>query len=171
MLFGEYEILGRIGNGGMSQVYKARHRTMNRIVALKVLPPKATISQEAVQRFHREARAAAKLDHPNIVTAYDAGGRDGIHYLVMEYIEGQDLGSFVKEHGPLPVDLAVSCIVQAAIGLEYTHRRGFVHRDVKPANILLAGSVKDSKRNVEAEQGQASYDPCTDSTHTSTATI
>ena len=144
LVLGNYTVLDQIGAGGMGQVLKARHRTMDRIVALKMLPPKAMKSPDAVKRFHREARAAAKLEHPNIVTAYDADEHEGIHYLVMQYVEGKDLTDVVAERGPLSVEQAVECIVQAARGLEYAHSQGVVHRDIKPSNLLLdkSGMVK-----------------------------
>ena len=144
LVLGQYVVLDRIGKGGMGQVLKARHRTMDRIVALKVLSVSAMDSPDAVSRFHREARAAAKLSHPNIVTAYDASEHEGIHYLVMEFVEGKDLAEVVKEHGALPVDKAIDSILQAAKGLEYAHAQGVVHRDIKPANLLLdkEGTIK-----------------------------
>jgi len=144
LVLGQYVVLDRIGKGGMGQVLKARHRTMDRIVALKVLSVSAMDSPDAVSRFHREARAAARLSHPNIVTAYDASEHEGIHYLVMEFVEGKDLAEIVKEHGALPVDKAIDSILQAAKGLEYAHAQGVVHRDIKPANLLLdkEGTVK-----------------------------
>jgi len=144
LVFGEYTILEQIGAGGMGQVFKARHRTMERVVALKKLPPKAMKAPEAVKRFHREVRTAAKLTHSNIVIAYDASEHAGIHYLVMEYVDGYDLADVVAQRGPLPVSQAVDCIVQAAKGLEYAHSEGVVHRDIKPANLLLdrKGTVK-----------------------------
>jgi len=144
LVFDEYVVLDKIGQGGMGQVFKARHRTMDRIVALKILPKQATGTPEAVRRFHREVRAAARLMHPNIVTALDAREHNGIHGLVMEYVEGHDLSQLVKKRGPLPVETAVECVVQAARGLEYAHKQGIVHRDVKPANLLVdrEGTVK-----------------------------
>ncbi|NUQ62068.1 MAG: serine/threonine protein kinase [Pirellulales bacterium] len=144
LAFGEYVILDQIGAGGMGQVFKARHRSMDRIVALTILPAKFADSPEAVKRFQREVRAAGKLSHPNIVTAHDAGQHDGLHYLVMEYVDGDDLGRVVSKRGPLGVAAAVDCIVQAATGLDYAHQRGIVHRDIKPANLLLdrQGTVK-----------------------------
>ena len=144
LVLGEYTVLDQIGAGGMGQVLKARHRTMKRVVALKVLPPRAMKSAEMVKRFHREVQAAAKLEHPNIVTAYDAGEADGIHFLVMQYVDGKDLADVLATRGPLPVEQAVECIIQAARGLEYAHAKGVVHRDIKPANLLLDkdGTVK-----------------------------
>ncbi len=111
---------------------------------MKVIRPEQVASPAAVERFRREVRAAAKLIHPNIVIAYDAGEAKGVHYLVMEYVEGQDLGSVVRERGPLSVQGAVECILQAARGLEYAHQRGVIHRDIKPANLILSkeGVVK-----------------------------
>lgn len=136
-VFGDYVVLGRIGAGGMGQVFKARHRRMDRIVALKVLPKSAMNSPEAVRRFEREAKAAARLIHPNIVTAFDAGEAQGVHFLVMEFVDGGDLAGLVKSQGPLPVEKAVDYILQAARGLDYAHGEGVVHRDIKPANLLL----------------------------------
>lgn len=134
---GEYTLLEHIGAGGMGQVFKARHRRMDRIVALKILPPQAVSSVESVRRFQREVKAAAKVVHPNIVTAYDAGESGGVHFLVMEFVEGVDLHRYVNERGPMPVDQAANCILQAARGLGYAHRQGIIHRDVKPGNLLL----------------------------------
>jgi tRNA A-37 threonylcarbamoyl transferase component Bud32 len=141
---GEYIVLDQIGAGGMGQVFKARHRRMDRVVALKVLAKSAMKDVEAVKRFQREVKAAAKLNHPNIVTAHDAGDQDGVHFLVMEFVAGQDLSQLVKQHGPLPIDKVVSFMLQAARGLAFAHSKGVVHRDIKPANLLLdaEGTVK-----------------------------
>lgn len=138
---GEYTILQRIGMGGMSAVFKATHRRMERTVVLKLLPRS---SPEAAQRFQEEVKAAAQLIHPNIVHAYDAGESDGIPFLVMEFVEGIDLERHVQQHGPMPIELAISCIKQAAQALRYAHERGIIHRDVKPSNLLLSkdGTVK-----------------------------
>ncbi|MFH1919212.1 MAG: serine/threonine-protein kinase [Planctomycetota bacterium] len=125
LVLGEYVVLEQIGKGGMGHVYKARHRTMDRIVALKVLHRKAMQSREAVQRFRREVRAAAKLEHPNIVTAHDAGEAHGIHFLVMQYVDGMDLADLVGARGGLPVEEAFDYVLQAAKGLEYAHFIGF----------------------------------------------
>jgi serine/threonine protein kinase len=101
-------------------------------------------SPSSVQRFYKEVELAAKLVHPNIVTAFDAGESHGLHYLVMEYVEGQDLSSIVAKNGPLTVEQAMNCIRQAADGLQYAHEQGIVHRDIKPANMLVGtnGKVK-----------------------------
>ncbi|MGA2033283.1 MAG: protein kinase [Thermoguttaceae bacterium] len=144
LVVGNYVVQDTIGKGGMGAVYKARHRKMDRLVAIKMLPSSAMKSPEAVKRFEREVKAAARLSHPNIVTAYDADEHNGVHFLVMEYVEGQDLASIVKQQGPLPVATAVDYIVQAAKGLEYAHGEGVIHRDIKPANLLVdrKGTVK-----------------------------
>ena len=120
----------------MGIVYRARHRLMDRVVAVKTLPT-GKIKPDAIQRFYREVKAAARLSHPNIVTAYDAGEHAGTHYLVMEYVVGRDLAVIVKEKGPLPLPQAIDHARQAARGLEYAHKHGVVHRDVKPSNLLL----------------------------------
>ena len=150
LVMGEYVVLDRIGAGGMGEVLKARHRRMKRVVALKVLPGKAMKSEDAVRRFYREVEAAARLMHPNIVTAFDASQCEGIHYLVMEFVDGQDLAHVVKQHGPMPVDTAVECIVQAARGLGYAHDQGVIHRDIKPGNLLLARKKGMSPISAEA---------------------
>ena len=124
LVLGKYVILDRLGRGGMGQVYKARQRTMNRVVAIKVLPPLVAKSQEAVRRFHREMTTLGRLSHPNIVTAYDADVENGVHFLAMEYVEGKDLAALVKERGPLSVAMAVDCIRQAARGLALCPRAG-----------------------------------------------
>jgi serine/threonine protein kinase len=142
LLLGSYLILDEIGGGGMGRVYKAQHRRMKRVVAIKVLSPSATESPASIKRFQREVEAAAKLNHPNIVAAYDADEADGVHYLVMEYVDGESLTSLSGPH--LPVSSAVDFILQAAGGLQYAHQRGVVHRDIKPDNLLLdpQGTVK-----------------------------
>lgn len=144
LVLGNYVLLEKIGAGGMGQVFLARHRRMNRQVALKVLPERAVSSAIAVERFRREVEVAAKLVHPNIVTAYDADEANGTHFLVMEFVNGPDLASFVKRSGPLPLQQAVAFLLQAAAGLEYAHRQGVVHRDIKPSNLLVDanGTVK-----------------------------
>ncbi len=130
-------ILDFTGAGGMGQVFKAQHRRMKRIVALKLLTAAAVKNASNVMRFQREVEAAAKLTHSNIVTAYDAGVANGKNYLVMEYVEGSDLSAHVKKNGPIPVAKAVDYILQAARGLEFAHGEGVIHRDIKPANLLL----------------------------------
>lgn len=146
LVLGEYVLLDKIGEGGMGKVFKAVHRRMDRKVALKILLPKMTSSPDATERFHREVKAAAKLVHPNIVTAYDAGETGGVHFLVMEFVDGTDLAKRVIKEGALPLEQAVDYTLQAAAGLEYAHKLGMIHRDIKPANLLLGkdGVVKIS---------------------------
>jgi serine/threonine-protein kinase len=137
LVLGEYVVLDRLGAGGMGAVLKARHRRMNRTVALKVIASHLMKSPQAVRRFHREMEVAARLRHPNIVAAYDAGEHHGVHYLAMEFIDGTDLARVVREQGPLPVARAVDYTLQAARGLEHAHQEGVVHRDIKPSNLLV----------------------------------
>ncbi len=134
---GKHKLLGHLGTGGMSSVYLAEHVKMHRRVAIKVLPPSRVDDSSYLARFYLEARAAAALDHPNIVRAYDIDNDDKNHYLVMEYVEGRDLQHIVKQDGPLDYELAANYIAQAADGLEHAHEEGFVHRDIKPANLLV----------------------------------
>ncbi|MBC8115937.1 MAG: serine/threonine protein kinase [Candidatus Saccharimonas sp.] len=144
LVLGNYVLIEKLGPGGMGLVYKAMHRRMDRVVALKVLSPEAVKTQTLVERFHREVKAVAKLSHPNIVTAFDADEHRGTHFLVMEFVAGRDLSSVVRSHSRLPLADAVDYIAQAACGLEFAHRQGVVHRDIKPANLLLSdeGVVK-----------------------------
>lgn len=141
---GKYKLLGHIGTGGMSSVYLAEHTLMRQQRAIKVLPKQRVDDTSYLARFHREARATASLDHPNIVRAYDVDaapsenpkGKD-THYLVMEYVAGEDLWSLVKREGPLPFETVADYIAQAAVGLGYAHEAGLIHRDVKPSNLLI----------------------------------
>jgi serine/threonine-protein kinase len=134
---GQYCVLEQIGEGGMGRVYKARHRTLNRLVALKVLTPSLLTTDRAQDLFLREVRAIARLIHPNIVTAFDANQEGDRHYLVLEYIDGPNLDQLVRQQGPLPVGRACDFVRQVARGLQYADQLGVVHRDVKPANLLL----------------------------------
>jgi len=144
LVVGNYVILDKLGQGGMGYVYKAEHRRMGRQVALKVLPSAMARSKDAVARFQREVRAAAQLNHPNIVTAYDADEAEGVHFLVMECVDGSDLAALAPARGTLSVGKALDYTIQAAKGLEYAHSMGVIHRDIKPANLLLdsGGTVK-----------------------------
>ena len=137
LILGDYVLLDQIGEGGMGQVFRARHRRMKRIVALKVLPAELTKSDQALDRFQQEVEVAARLVHTNVVTAFDAGETKKTHFLVMEYVDGQDLEAVVAERGRLPVADALDYVLQTARGLEYAHSQGVVHRDIKPANLLL----------------------------------
>jgi eukaryotic-like serine/threonine-protein kinase len=142
--FGEYLILEKLGQGGMGQVLKAEHRRMKRVVALKLISVDSLKNPDSVRRFQREVQAAARLIHPHIVTAFDANEHEGMHYFVMEYVAGQDLGALVRAQGPLPVAMAVEYVLQAARGLAYAHGKGIIHRDIKPSNLLVDrdGTVK-----------------------------
>jgi serine/threonine protein kinase len=139
-----YEILGELGRGGMALVYKARDLRRQRIVAIKVCDPSLACQGEIAARFHQEQRLAVRLAHPNLVAAYDAGQVVGVPYLVLELVEGQDLAWLVGQRGPLPVAQACEMVRQAALGLQHIHTHGLVHRDVKPANLMLtpSGRVK-----------------------------
>jgi serine/threonine protein kinase len=141
---GKYKLLGQIGKGGMSSVYLAEHELMKRRVAIKVLPQNRVNDSSYLERFRLEARAVAKLDDPNIVRAYDIDNEGNIHYIVMEYVDGQDLHQIVVQQGPLDYDIAAGYIAQVANGLQHAHEMGLVHRDIKPANCLVDrhGTVK-----------------------------
>jgi serine/threonine protein kinase len=133
---GNYEILDRLGAGGMGTVFKARHRRMKRVVALKVLSREVSASSQFASRFQREIETIARLTHPNIVMAFDADEGAAGPFLVMEFVNGRDLASEVTEGGPLSVAAAVDRILQAARGLEYAHAQGIIHRDIKPSNLM-----------------------------------
>jgi serine/threonine protein kinase len=137
---GPYKILDQLGQGGMGRVYKALHQTMNRTVALKVLAPHLVKTPKAHKLFLREVQAAAQLNHPNIVTAYDANEIGGRHYLAMEFVDGPNLEQLVREQGALPVGMACEIVRQIADGLQHAHDHGMIHRDIKPANLLLQPS-------------------------------
>jgi WD40 repeat protein/tRNA A-37 threonylcarbamoyl transferase component Bud32 len=144
LIVGRYHLLEPLGEGGMGQVLKARHAIMKRVVALKLIRPERLAGDEMVRRFHREIELVARLAHPNVVTAYDAAQAEGMHFFVMEYVEGTDLAKLVKRQGPLPVPQACDVAHQAARGLQHIHEAGLVHRDIKPSNLILAvgGVVK-----------------------------
>jgi serine/threonine protein kinase len=141
---GEYDLLEKLGAGGMGEVYRARHRRLDKRVALKLLTVDSRASRDRLARFLREMKAVGSLDHPNLVEAYDAGEQAGIVYLVMKLIEGTDLGKLVQQRGPLSVAEACDLARQTALGLAYLHERGLVHRDLKPSNLMRTpdGTVK-----------------------------
>ena len=145
---GKYKLLGHLGTGGMSSVYLAEHSLMQRRVAIKVLPKSRVDDSSYLGRFYQEAKAAARLDHPNIVRAYDVDEHEGTHYLVMEFVEGSDLQRIVRDKSEkgeeLEAEKAAEYIAQAARGLHSAHTSGLIHRDIKPANLLVdkAGTVK-----------------------------
>ena len=144
LVIDNYEVLDRLGAGAMGTVYKARHRRMKRVVALKVLSKEVARQESFAQRFQREVEVIAQLTHPNIVMAFDADEYSGGPFLVMEFINGRDLSTEVAKTGALSVADAVECILQAARGLEYAHSQGIIHRDIKPGNILrdASGTIK-----------------------------
>lgn len=139
-----YLIVDELGTGGMGTVFKALHRPMRRLVALKIIAPHLLASPARIERFQREARVVANLDHPNIVRAYDADQWRGVDYLAMEYVRGEDLASLVRRAGAPSVEQATEYVRQAALGLQHAHEAGVVHRDVKPSNLVLSsdGIVK-----------------------------
>jgi serine/threonine-protein kinase len=150
LIVGQYVLLDVLGEGGMGQVFKAKHRGLGRTVALKVVRKEWLANPAAVRRFQREIRAASQLNHPNIVLALDADQMGQTHFIAMEYIEGMDLAKLVKQQGPLPAGQACDYACQAALGLQHAHERGFVHRDVKPSNLLV---TQDPKQKQQATQG------------------
>lgn len=132
-----FELIDPIGVGGMAAVIRARDTQLDRIVALKILPPETSVELEIVQRFHQEAKAAAKLDHENIARVFFCGEDQGLHFIAFEYVEGLNLRAMLEKHGRIPVAEAVRYIIQVATGLEHASSRGVVHRDVKPSNIII----------------------------------
>src|SRR5215217_8137958 len=136
---GRYELEELVGRGGMSNVYRAHDRLLERTVALKLLHDRYSDDDEYVERFRREARAAARLSHPNIVTVIDRGEQDGRQYIVFEHVAGENLKEVVRDRGALPIKQAIELVLQVARALSFAHEHGLVHRDVKPQNVLLNG--------------------------------
>jgi serine/threonine-protein kinase len=136
LIVGQYVVLDEIGHGAVGMVYKSRHRLMGRLAALKVFTPEHNDAENQT-RFLREIQATAQLDHPHLVKAYEAGEHQGSYFLAMEFIEGRDLHARVDAEGPIPLDQTMEIFMQAAAGLGFAHSLGMVHRDVKPANIML----------------------------------
>jgi serine/threonine protein kinase/beta-lactam-binding protein with PASTA domain len=143
-LSGRYELLARVGGGGMALVYKAKDLLLNRFVAVKVLRQQFTYDEDFVKRFRREAQAAASLSHPNIVSIYDVGQVEDTHYIIMEYIDGANLNEIIRDRAPLQPDEAVKIAAQICEALEHAHHNQIIHRDIKPHNILIGnnGRVK-----------------------------
>jgi serine/threonine protein kinase len=141
---GKYKVLEKLGSGGMGSVYLCEHKLMRRRVAVKVLPTAKAADESSLQRFYREARAVAALDHPHIVHAYDIDNDDNLHFLVMEYVDGASFQELVKKIGPIDIIRACHYIRAAALGLEHASQAGLIHRDIKPGNILVdrTGVVK-----------------------------
>jgi serine/threonine-protein kinase len=134
-----YQLGERLGSGGMSSVYKATDRVLERTVAVKILAEHLSDDDKFVARFRREALAVAKLIHPNIVQVYDTGVDNDRHYIVMEYVEGRSCAQLLQARGPLGAEASVEVGAQACAGLEYAHRQGIIHRDVKPGNLMVIG--------------------------------
>jgi len=157
-ILGPYKVLEPIGKGGMGRIFLAEHTSLLRRVAIKVLPVEKAKNQELLQRFYREARAAAALDHPNIVKLFDVNQGAGTHFLVMEYVKGMTLKQIVSSKGPIHYQKAIRYIIQTATGLLHAHEKGFIHRDIKPDNIILSteGVIKildmGLARSLNAEQ-------------------
>lgn len=139
-----YEIINKIGTGGMSDVYKAKDHTLGRFVAIKVLKPEFSEDVNFVTKFRTEAQSAAGLEHPNIVNIYDVGSENGMHYIVMEYVEGITLKTYIEKKGQLTFKETVSIAIQVGRGIEAAHNKGIIHRDIKPQNIIISteGKVK-----------------------------
>lgn len=135
---GRYEILEEIGKGGMAHVYKSRDKSLNRLVAVKVLKEDYKDDKEFVRRFNVEAQAAASLSNPHIVSIYDVGCENGMHYIVMEYIEGETLKEYIDRVGVLPWREAANYSIQICEGIEEAHNNSVIHRDIKPQNIIMA---------------------------------
>jgi serine/threonine protein kinase len=139
----EYKILDRLGKGRMAGVYKAQHQ-LGQIVAIKVLPPSKAKEGNLLARFHREARLALRLKHPNVVRAFQTGVADGLNYLVMEYLEGETLDDVLSRRGKMAPGEAARLVYQALQGLQHVHAQGLVHRDLKPSNLMLVGSTPET---------------------------
>jgi serine/threonine-protein kinase len=139
VLSGRYEIGDKLGSGGMSSVHQATDLILERTVAVKILAEHLSDDERFVARFRREALAVAKLIHPNIVQVYDTGIDDGRHYIVMEYVQGRSGAQILQKQGPLDADAAAEVGAQSCAGLDYAHRRGIIHRDVKPGNLMIVG--------------------------------
>lgn len=134
--FGDYELLEEIARGGMGVIYKARQISLDRIVAVKMMRPGLLATEEEIKRFHAEATAAANLQHPNIVSIYEVGEQDGLHYFSMEYIAGTSLAQVVQQHPLLPSN-AARHVQTVAEAIHYAHTKGTLHRDLKPSNVLV----------------------------------
>ena len=157
MISERYELGDRLGSGGMSTVYGATDRVLERTVAVKILAEHLSDDEKFVARFRREALAVARLIHPNIVQVYDTGVDSGRHYIVMEYVEGRSIAQLLQRRGRLGSEVAVQVGIQACAGLEYAHRQGIIHRDVKPGNLMVTGGPAG-----RPSTQQGSHDPPTD---------
>jgi serine/threonine-protein kinase len=143
LVLGPYLLLDEVGQGGMGQVFRARHKKRGALVAVKLIRQDRVATPRVVRRFRREIRATARLVHPNIIRVYDAGHADGKHFMAMEFIDqGVDLARLVRRQGPLPVEQALDYLRQSSLGLQCAHEHGLVHRDIKPANLLVTPDRK-----------------------------
>ena len=147
-----YQVMHRLGAGAMATVYLGKQVSLDRLVAIKVLPQKFTENPDFVARFGAEGKAAAKLNHPNIVQAYEIGKSGNYHYFVMEYVEGRTVFDDIQKNGPYAEDDAIRIAIEVARALDHAHKQGFIHRDVKPKNIMIAS---DSNRTKLADMGLA----------------
>ena len=134
---GNYKILGRLGKGGMGDIYKAVQNSLNRVVALKVLPPHFGRDPEFAKRFEIEAKAISLLQHQNIVSIYEYGEENGYRYFAMQFVDGVDLSRFIEDHKEVPINAVVDFSKQICRGLRYAHNHNVIHRDIKPQNILI----------------------------------
>ena len=132
ILGNRYELIEKIGGGGMADVYKAKCRLLNRYVAIKILKPEFVNDQELVRRFKIEAQSAASLSHPNIVSIYDVGCEDDMHYIVMEYVDGETLKEYIERHGVLSWQDTLSIAIEICSAIEHAHKHKLIHRDIKP---------------------------------------
>jgi serine/threonine protein kinase len=151
LVLGPYVLLERLGEGAMGEIFKARHTSMNRLAAVKILRKDLLTDSDAVGRFFREVEVLSHVSHANIVRAYDADVLGKTHYLAMEYVEGTDLDQLVRERGPLSIPQACDYIRQAANGLQHAHEKGLVHRDIKPSNLLVSQPKAQSKPTSSTE--------------------
>jgi len=153
--FGVYQNLELIGRGGMAEVYKSTHPTLNKPVAIKILPDHLAAEEDFRKRFTREAQIVSKLEHPNIVRMFDSGENNGKHYMVMEYLTGKDLSEFLRANGKMTLSEALPLIKQIASALDYAHQQGLVHRDIKPSNVLLDMTSTNNIRAILTDFGIA----------------
>ncbi len=161
VLLDRYEVLERIGQGGMSVVYKGRHRLMNRVYAIKMLLPQLVVNPTSLKRFQQEARAASALAHPNVIAVHDFGiSPQGHPYMVMDYLEGVGLSELIRKDGRLAVDRSLSIFVQACDALAHAHEKGIVHRDLKPSNIMVISDSRGGEQVKIVDFGIAKLLPC-----------
>jgi eukaryotic-like serine/threonine-protein kinase len=159
LLNGRYRLVQQHGSGGMAVIYKATDLALGRTVAVKILRPSLTNDQSFLVRFRQEARNVANLTHPNIVTVHDVGQDGNTHYIVMEFLDGQDLKKLIRANSPLPMERALSIAIQICAGVGYAHRAGLVHADVKPQNILILDSDKVKVTDFGIAQALAATNP------------